>query len=42
MHKAIKWQRYRHPGVGGLEIETTPDVISWFDIEDPDGSEMRW
>jgi hypothetical protein len=24
------------------EIETRPNVISWFGIEDPDGNEMRW
>ena len=29
-------------GVDVAEIETRPNVISWFDIEDPDGNEMRW
>lgn len=24
------------------EIGTAPGVISWFDLEDPDGNEMRW
>jgi hypothetical protein len=31
---------YGVPGVDIPEIETRPNVISWFDIEDPDGNEM--
>jgi hypothetical protein len=44
VHKAIKWHGvwYGVPGVDVPEIETRPNVISWFDIEDPDGNEMRW
>jgi hypothetical protein len=43
VHKAIKWHGagYGVPGVDA-EIETTPNVISWFDIEDPGGNEIRW
>ena len=44
VHKAVKWHGawYGVPGVDVPEIETRPNVISWFDIEDPDGNEMRW
>jgi hypothetical protein len=42
--QAVKWHGvwYGVPGVDVPEIETRPNVISWFDIEDPDGNEMRW
>jgi hypothetical protein len=44
VHKAVKWHRvwYGLPGVDVPEIETRPNAMSWFDIEDPDGNEMRW
>jgi predicted enzyme related to lactoylglutathione lyase len=35
-------QRLRDAGIAVAEIKTTPDVISWFDIRDPDGNPMRW
>jgi hypothetical protein len=35
-------ERLLESGVEVPEIETSPNVISWFDIEDPDGNEMRW
>jgi hypothetical protein len=42
LYKAIKrhgaWYGVR--GVDAPEIETRPNVISWFDIEDPDGNEV--
>ena len=43
VHKAIKRHRARYdmPGVDVPGIETKTSVTSWFDIEDPDGSEMR-
>ena len=44
VHIAIKWRGawYAVPGVDVPEIEARPNVKSWFDIEDPDESEMRW
>jgi hypothetical protein len=39
---ALCLKRLLEKGVDVPEIETRPNVISWFDIEDPDGNEMRW
>jgi hypothetical protein len=39
---ALYLERLLENGVDVPEIETRPNVISWFDIEDPDGNEMRW
>jgi len=40
----LAWERERLRGVGisAVEIKTTPGVISWFDLSDPDGNSMRW
>lgn len=35
-------ERLKAVGIGTAEIGTAPGVISWFDLEDPDGNEMRW
>jgi glyoxylase I family protein len=35
-------QRLREAGIAATEIGTAPGVISWFDLKDPDGNEMRW
>lgn len=35
-------ERLRKSGIDATEIGTAPDVISWFDIKDPDGNGMRW
>jgi len=39
---ALCLERLLENGVDEPEIETRPNMISWFDIEDPDGNEMRW
>jgi hypothetical protein len=43
VHKAVKWHGawYGVPEVDAPEIETRPNVMSWFDIEGPDRNEMR-
>jgi hypothetical protein len=28
--------------VEATEIESSPGVIAWFDLSDPDGNKMRW
>lgn len=35
-------ERLRAAGVKATEIKTNPNVISWFDLRDPDGNAMRW
>jgi predicted enzyme related to lactoylglutathione lyase len=35
-------ERLRRSGIAATEIATAPNVISWFDIKDPDGNGMRW
>ena len=35
-------ERLRRAGIDATEIKTVPDVISFFDIMDPDGNAMRW
>jgi hypothetical protein len=41
VHNAIKWHG-AWSGVPGVdELETRPYMISWFDIEGPDGNESE-
>ena len=35
-------ERLRKAGIVATEIQTSPGVISWFDVADPDGNNMRW
>ncbi len=35
-------ERLRASGIPASEISTVPNVISYFDIFDPDGNTMRW
>jgi len=35
-------ERLREAGILAGEIQTSPGVISWFDLSDPDGNSMRW
>jgi hypothetical protein len=44
VHKAVSGTGPGTACMGSMSpnIETPPDVISWFDIEDRDGKEMRW
>ena len=35
-------ERLRDGGIAATEIQTVPDVISFFDVSDPDGNRMRW
>jgi lactoylglutathione lyase len=35
-------ERLRRDGIAATEIKTVPNVISFFDIKDPDGNTMRW
>jgi predicted enzyme related to lactoylglutathione lyase len=35
-------ERLRDAGIAATEIKTVPDVISYFDLSDPDGNSMRW
>jgi predicted enzyme related to lactoylglutathione lyase len=35
-------ERLREGGITAGEIKTVPDVISYFDLSDPDGNAMRW
>ncbi len=35
-------ERLRKSGIEATEIKSSPGVISWFDLSDPDGNEMRW
>ncbi len=35
-------ERLLKNGIDVPEIETRPNVIRWFDLDDPDGNEMRW
>ncbi len=32
----------RQGGIAATEIKTVPDIISYFDLSDPDGNSMRW
>jgi hypothetical protein len=32
----------RAAGIAATEIKTIPNVISYFDLNDPDGNAMRW
>ena len=34
--------RLLEAGIHAPEIKSAPDVISWFDLKDPDGNSMRW
>jgi predicted enzyme related to lactoylglutathione lyase len=35
-------ERLRESNIAATEIRTNPNVISWFDLTDPDGNAMRW
>jgi predicted enzyme related to lactoylglutathione lyase len=35
-------ERIRAAGISANEIKTVPNVISFFDLKDPDGNKMRW
>ncbi len=35
-------ERLRREGIAATEIKTVPNVISFFDIKDPDRNTMRW
>jgi len=35
-------ERLRESGITATEIKTVPNIISYFDISDPDGNAMRW
>jgi predicted enzyme related to lactoylglutathione lyase len=35
-------ERLRENGIEATEIKTVPNVISYFDLSDPDGNAMRW
>ncbi len=35
-------QRLREVGIDATEIKGVPNVISYFDLKDPDGNGMRW
>lgn len=35
-------ERLRDSGITATEIKTVPNVISYFDVIDPDGNSMRW
>jgi len=35
-------ERLEEAGIVAGEIKTVPDVISYFDLKDPDGNNMRW
>ena len=35
-------ERLREAQIAAGEIKTIPDVISYFDLSDPDGNAMRW
>jgi predicted enzyme related to lactoylglutathione lyase len=35
-------ERIRESGIEASEINTVPNVISYFDLRDPDGNSMRW
>ncbi len=35
-------ERLRKNMISATEIETVPNVISYFDVKDPDGNAMRW
>lgn len=35
-------ERLRKGGITAGEIKTVPNVISYFDVNDPDGNAMRW
>ncbi len=35
-------QRLREANIDATEVRTNANVISWFDLTDPDGNTMRW
>ncbi len=35
-------ERLREVGIAATEIQTVPNVISYFDLKDLDGNAMRW
>jgi predicted enzyme related to lactoylglutathione lyase len=35
-------ERLRESGIAATEIKSVPNVISYFDVGDPDGNAMRW
>jgi len=35
-------ERLRENNITATEIKTSPNIISWFDLTDPDGNAMRW
>jgi lactoylglutathione lyase len=37
-----EWERIRAAGIETNEIKTVPNVITFFDLKDPDGNKMRW
>lgn len=38
----LERQRLREEKIDATEIKTASNVISWFDLKDPDGNSMRW
>lgn len=38
----LERERIRAAGIAANEIKTVPNVISFFDLKDPDGNKMRW
>jgi hypothetical protein len=39
---SLERERLRVSGIVATEIKTVPNVISYFDVKDPDGNSMRW
>ena len=39
---ALERERIRAAKIEAREIKTVPNVISYFDVKDPDGNGMRW
>ena len=39
---AKEHRRLRDNGIATPNISTSPGVITWFDVNDPDGNRMRW
>ncbi len=35
-------ERLRSAAIAATEIKTVPNVISYFDLTDPDGNALRW
>lgn len=39
---SLERERLREGGIEATEISIVPDVISYFDLKDPDGNAIRW